>query len=125
MVFDWTLIGYGVAGGIAAIILPRLILCCIGFTCCGVRKDSYAAYSHSSIGAVEAGSCFSMCQSVGAAGFPCCINFMLFVIGFAATVFLVYMESSGGFNPDSGNSTTDGNVTMAYSTHLLNTTLLT
>ncbi|XP_055948484.1 uncharacterized protein LOC129981601 [Argiope bruennichi] len=124
MMIDWLLIGYGVLGGIAAIILPKCILCCIGFTCCGVRKHSAASFSHSSIGDVERGSCFAMCQSVGASGFPCCINFMLFVLGFTTTVFLIYMESSGGFSPDSGNFTTDGNVTMMYSTHLLQTTPL-
>ncbi|CAL1285613.1 unnamed protein product [Larinioides sclopetarius] len=122
---DWALIGYGVAGGIAAVILPRLILCCIGFACCGVRKNSCAACCHSNIGNVEEGSCFAMCQSTGAAGFPCCINLMLFVLGFATTVFLIYMRSSDDFTPDSGNFTTDGNVTMAYSTYLFNTTVLT
>ncbi|EFX70474.1 interferon-alpha-induced [Daphnia pulex] len=64
----------GVALGVAlatffiAPIALFLLLCCIGFTCSGVLAASCAAICQSNIGNVEAGSCFSCAQSMGACG---------------------------------------------------------
>jgi len=46
-----------------------LVLCLVGFTCCGVMAGSAAACCQSSIGDVSAGSCFSCFQSIGAGGY--------------------------------------------------------
>ncbi|GFU61658.1 uncharacterized protein NPIL_622041 [Nephila pilipes] len=99
-------------GGIGAILLPKFCLCCLGFTCCGVRKDSYASNFQSGVGNVEAGSCFARSQSAGVGGFSCCINLMLFLLGFAGTIAVLYIEFSGKErDPNVRNTTTDGNVT--------------
>ncbi|EFX70473.1 hypothetical protein DAPPUDRAFT_112670 [Daphnia pulex] len=64
----------GVALGVALVvtfiapIIIYFLLCCIGFTCSGVRGGSYAAVRQSDYGDVEAGSCFSCAQSMGACG---------------------------------------------------------
>ncbi|XP_046455204.1 uncharacterized protein LOC124202817 [Daphnia pulex] len=64
----------GVALGVALVvtfiapIVIYFLLCCIGFTCSGVRANSYAAVRQSDYGDVEAGSCFSCAQSMGACG---------------------------------------------------------
>ena len=54
-----------VAGGVAVFIVP-ILLAIFGFTMCGVRVLSAAACWQSSVGNVEAGSCFSCLQSVAA-----------------------------------------------------------
>ena len=54
-----------VAGGVAVFIVP-ILLAILGFTMCGVRVLSCAACWQSSMGNVEAGSCFSCLQSVAA-----------------------------------------------------------
>ena len=54
-----------VAGGVAVFIVP-ILLAILGFTMCGVRVLSCAACWQSSMGNVEAGSCFSCLQSAAA-----------------------------------------------------------
>ncbi|GFU61656.1 uncharacterized protein NPIL_622031 [Nephila pilipes] len=116
------LILYGTIGGIVSILLPRLFLCCIGFTCCGVRGDSCASSYHSDIGDVEAGSCFAMCQSAGTRGFPWFINLVLFLLGFAGTFGVLYFTTSGSeFDPTIRNTTLDWNSTSDY-IHMYNFT---
>ncbi|GFW49899.1 uncharacterized protein TNCV_1885621 [Trichonephila clavipes] len=93
MITGWWYLAYGVIGGIAAVVLPRLCLCCLGFTRRGIGANTCASECHSSIGDVESGTCFSICQSTGVIGFPHFINIMFFLFGFATTIILIYMKS--------------------------------
>ncbi|GFU61657.1 uncharacterized protein NPIL_622032 [Nephila pilipes] len=115
MISTWMFIAYGLIGGLVAVVLPCLCLCCLGFTCGGVRGNSYASGWQSGIGDVEAGSCFAMCQSAGACGSGCCRNLILFVLGFAGTIAVLYFTSPGSeFDPNISNSTLDWNSTSDY-----------
>ncbi|GFQ87994.1 uncharacterized protein TNCT_130051 [Trichonephila clavata] len=89
----WWYLAYGVIGGIVAVVLPRLCLCCLGFTCRGIGANTCASEYHSHIGDVESGTCFSICQRTGVIGFPCCINIMFFLFGFATTIIVIHMKS--------------------------------
>ena len=46
--------------------LSALVGIC-GFTCAGIRGNSYASERQSLLGNVERGSCFACCQSTGKA----------------------------------------------------------
>ena len=74
---DWTCIGWSSLIAFAGFLLGPLviffgfcILCCLGFTCCGIAKGSFASSVQSSydFGEAPAGSSFSSAQSVGAQG---------------------------------------------------------
>ncbi|GFQ87996.1 uncharacterized protein TNCT_130071 [Trichonephila clavata] len=122
MLSFWMYILYGVLGGFGVLLLPKICLCCLGFTCCGIRKNSCASYCQSGIGDVEADSLFAITQGAGAGGCPCYITLMLFLLGFAGTIIVLYIHSVGGFYPNTGNSTTvDGNFTSDF-TYLYNIT---
>ncbi|CAL1285554.1 unnamed protein product [Larinioides sclopetarius] len=98
----WVIIGAGVGGGIGVAIVPYLFLSCLGFTNGGVKAHSRAANIHSSIGDVEAGSCFASCQSAGAGGIGSSKLIFLFLVGFAITVTLmvVYNTEDSGTKSD-------------------------
>ena len=68
MFFPWGILVnvlIGAAIGIGVLVgLCCLIPCILGFTCGGVRGNSYASDWHSSIGDVESGSCFA-CKYFG------------------------------------------------------------
>ncbi|GFY44574.1 uncharacterized protein TNIN_156891 [Trichonephila inaurata madagascariensis] len=106
MLSFWMYILYGVLGGLGVVLLPKICLCCLGFACCGIRKNSCASNCQSGIGDVEAGSLFASTQSAGAGGCPCYITLMMFLLGFAGTIIVLYIESVKGFDPNTGNSTT-------------------
>ncbi|XP_055948891.1 uncharacterized protein LOC129981877 [Argiope bruennichi] len=122
MISEWLLLAYGFGGGIVALVLPKICLCCCGFTCPGVRKHSVASRIHSNIGDVEAGSLFARSQSSGAVGFPWYINLMFFLFGFTTTVVIVLVEMMGGFDGNLKNETIDGNFETTKSMHLFNFT---
>ncbi|GBM00079.1 hypothetical protein AVEN_176342-1 [Araneus ventricosus] len=123
MISEWLLVSYGFGGGIAALILPKLCLCCCGFACHGVRKHSFASRDHSGIVDLEAGSLFARSQSSGIGGFPWYINLMLFLFGFTATIIVILVESMEGSIPNPKNVTLDGNFTTE-SVYLFNVTTL-
>ncbi|CAL1291419.1 unnamed protein product, partial [Larinioides sclopetarius] len=82
------------------------------------------SHGHSIIGDVEAGSFLSRCRSSCAGGFPWYIDLMFFLFGFATTVFLLLVESMGGFSYNPKNVTLDGNFTTTESVILFNVTTL-
>ncbi|GIY25849.1 hypothetical protein CDAR_603981 [Caerostris darwini] len=102
----WEIVGYGVGAGFGAVVFPYLCLCCLGFTCMGVRGGSCAACCQSGIGEVEAGSCFACCQSAGAGGLACCCHVILFLVGFVTAVTLLAIYNPQDPAPHTGNSTT-------------------
>ncbi|KAJ6640956.1 hypothetical protein Bhyg_05889, partial [Pseudolycoriella hygida] len=73
-------IGGAVCGSLAILIGVPLVLCVLGFTCCGIAAGSAAACCQSGIGDVPADSCFSCLQSTGACGGGGCVYLIVSTI---------------------------------------------
>ncbi|KAI8921086.1 hypothetical protein DFJ77DRAFT_448476 [Powellomyces hirtus] len=72
-----------ILGGLVALIIVLAMVACLGFGGGGVVAGSVAAGVQSVCygGAVAAGSLFSLCQSIGAAGLGCWPATICFVVG--------------------------------------------
>ncbi|KAH3817400.1 uncharacterized protein LOC127831665 isoform X1 [Dreissena polymorpha] len=87
----WGKLILSVVAGVGGVVAVSLCICLIGFTCCGVRGGSYAAYIQ--VPDTEAGSCFACCQSTGAKG---CSAWLLvpFIVAFTVTCVLLFVLSN-------------------------------
>jgi len=93
MVLIAILVGAGLG-----VLLPSVILKAIGFSTAGVLAGSIAAWFHSIIGNVIAGSIFAILQSIGATGFSAAATALFATIGSVVGA-ITWLISQAGLLP--------------------------
>ncbi|CAE7391727.1 unnamed protein product [Symbiodinium natans] len=92
----------GAATGLLLVPAVFLALALLGFTTGGVLAGSFAACCQARIGAVAAGSCFSLAQSMAATGMMAsctpCVVVSTSMTGAAVASYLMYMNHCAWFN---------------------------